>query len=103
MVNVQTRVQTPGQRLKEKQARIREAAYRPGIRVEPANEKLRAVLKHPSGIRFRGTGSVEWPNDIFTRRRIADGSVKVVEERERERKAAPQHQHHSRVARERGE
>jgi len=49
------------------------------VRVEPANDDLRAVLKHPSGIRFHATGSVEWPLDRFTRRRIADGSVRPVE------------------------
>jgi hypothetical protein len=48
------------------------------VRVVPANEKLRAVLKHqPSGIGFRADGSAAWPNDRFTQRRLRDGSVKL--------------------------
>jgi hypothetical protein len=51
----------------------------PPVRVNPRDEDLRRVLKHPSGIAFPATGSVEWPNDRFTRKRIADGSVTVAE------------------------
>jgi hypothetical protein len=48
------------------------------IRVVPANDKLRAVLKHqPSGIGFRAEGGAAWPNDRFTQRRLRDGSVKL--------------------------
>ena len=34
-------------------------------------------MRHPSGVRFRDdiNEAVEWPNDSFTARRIADGSV----------------------------
>jgi hypothetical protein len=56
------------------------AAHKPrtGIRVTAANDDFRRVLKHPSGIGFpQGGGSVEWPDDRFTRRRIRDGSVTV--------------------------
>jgi hypothetical protein len=52
----------------------------PGLRVEPTDEKWR-VLKHPSGARFRSSGSAEWPNDDFTRRRIRAGSIRLVEEK----------------------
>lgn len=47
------------------------------VRVTPANDDLRRVLKHPKGgLAFpAGSGSVEWPLDQFTRRRIKDGSV----------------------------
>jgi hypothetical protein len=40
---------------------------------------MREVLRHPKGGRFRDTidQSVEWPNDSFTTRRIADGSVRT--------------------------
>ena len=48
------------------------------VRVEPANENLRRILKHPNGGRFQESGSAEWPLDRFTKKRIADGSVKVV-------------------------
>ena len=44
------------------------------VRVVP-DEKYRDVLKHPNGTRFRATGSVAWPNDRFTQRRLRDGSV----------------------------
>jgi hypothetical protein len=49
------------------------------VRVEPVNEEQRHVLKHPNGMAFRDTGSVEWPLDRFTHRRIREGSIKVVE------------------------
>jgi hypothetical protein len=45
------------------------------VRVVPQDETTRKLLKHPSGIRFPPSGSVEWPLDRFTRRRLADGSV----------------------------
>jgi hypothetical protein len=49
------------------------------IKVWAANETLREVLRHPKGGRFRDTidQPVEWPNDSFTTRRIADGSVRT--------------------------
>ena len=52
------------------------------IKVFAANEDMRAVLRHPNrggGIRFRDTldQGVEWPNDSYTQRRIADGSVRI--------------------------
>jgi hypothetical protein len=52
----------------------------PGVRVVPAREELRAILKHPNGVRLRSEGSVEWPNDRFTQRRLADGDIKIAEE-----------------------
>jgi hypothetical protein len=36
-------------------------------------------LKHPSGLRLRGVSATEWPNDKFTKKRIADGTLVVVE------------------------
>jgi hypothetical protein len=49
------------------------------IKVFAASEALRAVLRHSSGTRFRDRldQGVEWPNDSFTKRRIADGSVRT--------------------------
>jgi hypothetical protein len=47
------------------------------VRVEPATEELRHVLKHPNGMAFRAQGSVEWPLDRFTQRRLADGSIRI--------------------------
>ena len=47
------------------------------IKVFAANEAMRDVLRHSGGARFRDAldQGVEWPNDSFTKRRIADGSV----------------------------
>jgi hypothetical protein len=59
------------------------------VRVVPANEKYRAVLKHPNGMRLRAEGSTEWPNDRFTQRRLRDGSVKI-EEKKPEKSEKPQ-------------
>ena len=50
------------------------------VKVFAANEDMRAVLRHPAhNSRFRDTldQGVEWPNDSFTKRRIADGSVRT--------------------------
>lgn len=79
-----------GQRLRENQAKLR-ALRRPGLRVVPADDHPRLsaelIRKHithaPSGIKFRESGSIEWPNDRFTQRRIREGVVRVVEDRDR--------------------
>jgi hypothetical protein len=49
------------------------------VKVFAANETMREVLRHPRGGRFRDTidQAVEWPNDTFTTRRIAEGSVRT--------------------------
>jgi hypothetical protein len=53
-----------------------------GIRVLPKDDDVRRYIKHmPSGIAFRSEGSIEWPDDVFTRRRLADGTVTRVEEK----------------------
>jgi hypothetical protein len=62
--------------------RIREANAIPTVRVTPATDDLRRLLKHPSGMGFRSAGSAEWPHDKFTKRRLADGSVKLAATRE---------------------
>jgi hypothetical protein len=47
------------------------------IKVYAANERMREVLRHSNGTRFRAAldQGVEWPNDSFTKRRLAEGSV----------------------------
>jgi hypothetical protein len=63
-----------GLRQRERMEKIREA--RPaGVRVTPANDEMRRLLKHPKSGGFRKEGSVEWPDDRFTKRRLADGSI----------------------------
>ncbi|UPK03105.1 hypothetical protein [Bradyrhizobium sp. 170] len=46
-----------------------------GVRVVPANDDGRRLLRHPKGGGFPAEGSAEWPDDRFTKRRLADGSV----------------------------
>ncbi|HEY2678640.1 MAG TPA: hypothetical protein VGI65_16835 [Steroidobacteraceae bacterium] len=75
-----------------KQARlqaIRKSKEIPRVHVLPANEDIRRVLKHPRGMAFRSTGPVDWPLDKYTQRRIADGSVTVVEEKKSEPQPQP--------------
>jgi hypothetical protein len=54
------------------------------VRVLPTSDAIRKHIKHPiSKVGFLAEGSVEWPLDQFTRRRIADGDV-TVEQREQQ-------------------
>lgn len=52
------------------------------VRVVPRDDEVRAAIKHPRAGRFRSSGSMEWPNDTFTRRRVRDGTV-TIEERDK--------------------
>jgi hypothetical protein len=40
---------------------------------------MRRLLAHPTAGKFRSQGSIEWPDDQYTRRRLADGTIKRVE------------------------
>jgi hypothetical protein len=82
-----------GQRMRQRMERLR-AATRPGIRVVPSNEKMRRLLRHPHAGGFRAEGAADWPNDRFTKRRLADGSIKR-EERPPSDKDKRGHQHRS--------
>jgi hypothetical protein len=63
-----------------RKARARQARPNPRVRVLPRDDIIRRDIVHwPTGIRFPATGSVEWPNDRFTQRRIRDGDVTVEE------------------------
>jgi hypothetical protein len=64
-----------GLRTKERMEKMR-AQVPPGIPVVPANDDGRRLLKHPKGGGFPKEGSATWPNDTFTRRRLADGSIR---------------------------
>jgi hypothetical protein len=78
MVNVRTDLNLRGQRAQERRERV---ARPPGIRVLPRDDKVRKYIKHvPTGIGFRETGSVEWPNDRFTQKRLRDGTVTRADE-----------------------
>jgi hypothetical protein len=54
----------------------------PTVRVVPTSDALRRVLTHPSGCKLRATGSTEWPMDKFTARRLAEGAIKIEDEKE---------------------
>jgi hypothetical protein len=86
MVNlvVRTHGAMAGRRGQEHRERTQELRVfkKPGIRVEPRDETMRKVLRHPNGVAFRSTGSVEWPDDRFTQKRLRVGDVKRVEETE---------------------
>jgi len=47
------------------------------IKVFAATEALRGSLRHANGTRFKAklSDGVDWPNDSFTTRRLAEGSV----------------------------
>ena len=79
MVNVTTKIETPRQRMRERTERMHKLHARPGIRVEPVNDDMRRLLKHPKAGHFRSEGSMEWPDDTFTHRRLRDGDIKVTE------------------------
>lgn len=55
------------------------------VKVAPRNDSVRKLLKHPGGRAFPESGAADWPDDVFTHRRILDGDVTVEEE-----KAEPQ-------------
>lgn len=58
-------------------AKVRAQSEIPRVRVIPRDDEMRAILRHPSGMAFLAEGSVEWPLDNFTRRRIAEGVVSI--------------------------
>lgn len=91
MVNVKTTVVTPGQLQRQRMARLQQLTQRPGLRVEPANDDMRRLLKHPRVGGFRSEGSIEWPDDIFTRKRLREGSIKLAEEKHQEKAKASHH------------
>lgn len=85
-------------RIAAKQARLRAIAKNmtpPRVRVVPASDELRSVLRHPHAIAFRSSGSVEWPLDRFTHRRLADGSITIAENHQQKESQHQQHRHQS--------
>lgn len=65
-------------RRRDRLAKVAEQTKVPRVRVVPATDALRSVLRHPSGnIGFRPEGSIEWPLDSFTKKRIREGAVSI--------------------------
>jgi hypothetical protein len=67
---------TPGERIRERLKRVIHNRPVPSVRVAARDEAVGRVLRHPSGGGLPGT----WPNDTFTRRRLRDGSIRIVGE-----------------------
>jgi hypothetical protein len=65
----------------ERLARVRQGRVE-RVRVLPRDDMVRALIKHPRAGGFRSSGSVEWPYDGFTKRRLNDGGV-VLEPRDK--------------------
>jgi hypothetical protein len=74
-VNVSAKPMSPGARMKARAQRVRDMKKVVGVRVEPANDDMRRLLKHPRAGGFRSEGSIEWPDDTFTKRRLKEGSI----------------------------
>jgi hypothetical protein len=64
-----------GLRSKQRMEVMRSAAASQGVRVVPANDDVRRLMKHPRGSGFPESGGAEWPLDRFTKRRLVDGSI----------------------------
>jgi hypothetical protein len=58
---------------KEMMARL--TPKRERVRINPADDDVRRVIKHPHAGPFPASGPADWPLDRFTRRRLLDGSV----------------------------
>jgi hypothetical protein len=61
------------------------------VKVNPADDDVRRVLRHPTAGAFPKEGPAEWPLDKFTNRRLADGGVTLAEGGARSQRPAPQH------------
>ncbi len=65
---------------KARLASIMQSTQTARVRVNPASDAIRKHIVHPSGkIKFPESGSVEWPNDQFTKRRVREGAVTLEE------------------------
>jgi hypothetical protein len=85
MVEVKTEFVDPGARAQARLKKFHDARRVPGVRVVPAagegftEDDMRQLLKHPKAGGFRPEGDIEWPNDVFTQRRLKEGSIKLSE------------------------
>jgi hypothetical protein len=77
---VETTFSIVKQAMNAKTERRRALTKQPGVRVVPANDDMRRLLRHPKAGRFRSEGGLEWPNDTFTKKRLRDGDVKLESE-----------------------
>lgn len=73
------------QRREERMKLARKLTEVTRVRVSPANERMRRVIRHPRFGGFRSSGSIELPLDTWLKRRIKEGSV-VLESAQQARK-----------------
>jgi hypothetical protein len=71
-----------GLSIDQRMEKMREANKPKTVRVTPVNDEIRRVLSHPQTGYFPAEGSMEWPDDGFTLRRIQDGDIKVEEQQQ---------------------
>jgi hypothetical protein len=94
MIMAEKELSLRGKAARERMERLK--AARPpsalGVRVVPATDDLRRVLKHPRGVKFPSQGSAEWPNDKFTKRRLAEGVI-TLEEASTKKPASKKYEH----------
>ena len=77
-VDVAAELQKRARERQERLKTIADATATPKVRVIPKNDTLRKILKHgATGRGFPAEGSVEWPLDQFTKRRIRDGDITI--------------------------
>ena len=69
------------QRRQDKIKEVRDATKIPMVKVLPRDDAVRKFIAHmPGNIKFPAEGPAKWPFDTFTKRRIRDGDVTLVEE-----------------------
>ncbi|MCP3471420.1 hypothetical protein NLM33_18760 [Bradyrhizobium sp. CCGUVB1N3] len=80
--------------------KMREAnkAAQKTVRVTPANHIMRRLLKHPHAGGFPKEGGAEWPDDRFTKRRIADGDITREDDAPKDRSRSHRRQEDSSAA-----
>ena len=54
------------------------------MKVRALHDKAKKLWHVPMGYRFNDEGISDWPDDQFTKRRIRDGDIEVVEEQKSE-------------------
>lgn len=78
------------ERRRDRLAKVAEQTRVPRVRVVPATDALRSVLRHPNGnIGFRSEGSIEWPHDSFTKKRIREGSISIEQQQQPQTQQQP--------------
>lgn len=98
MPNEQKQEGNKSERWKKRQERIKRVAELTAVkrvRVNPRDDVIRRDILHPvAKMRFPAEGSVEWPLDQFTKRRVRDGDITIEESKPQSEQAQPRHRRH---------